>query len=767
MLKKTKRIISLVLALNFVVPQMMIVQEKSNASPAQTIFSTDFEDGQSGFEARASKVTLTSYKSKSGKNSMYVSKREASWCGIQKDISGLVSGGGIYSFSCNVLQNTGADEEIKFTLQYSDKSGETQYSQIGLRTIADDTWTVISNEKFQIPSGASDIFMYVETPENLIDFYVDDFEITCIDESAVSVKTADVNCDGKINTSDLITLSEHMLGINELSGTHLLNSDMNSDKQTDIVDSIMLKNFILETPVSTAEDTVIQNPVIWSDVPDCDVIRVGDTYYMVSTTMFFTPGVPVMKSKDLVSWEICSYVYDTLSNDDKSNLQKGQNAYARGSWAASLRYNKGKFYVFFSSLDQGRSYLYSTTDIEGGKWDKTEFMGIYHDASILFDDDGKSYLVYGSGTINIKEFNKDMTGFQSGGVDKPLFSTGLTGLAGEGSHIMKINGFYYVFIIAWPSGSRRTEYCFRSKTLLGTYERKTVLDSGLGTYGSGVAQGGIVETPDGEWYGMLFQDHGAVGRIPVLVPVNWEDNWPVMGINGGAPKTITINTDYTGTHLAMRDDFDSPQLNLVWQWNHNPDNTKWSLTENKGSLRLKAGNIASNILNAKNTITQRTEGPECTSVIKMDVSHMKTGNHAGLSAFQFSFGNVGVYVDNNGQKKVYMSVNGGDSIETSSDKIVEDHPYSGDTVYLKINFKYNNVDSSFNISNNIDKANFFFSTDGKTWAKIGSELGMGYDLKLFTGYRSGIYNYATKAEGGYVDIDYFDYNCPRWQTALK
>lgn len=530
------------------------------------------------------------------------------------------------------------------------------------------------------------------------------------------------------------------------------------------------------TAAEAAESATVANPVIWSDVPDCDVIRVGDTYYMISTTMFFSPGAPIMKSKDLVSWEICSYVYDTLADGDVQNLTNGKNDYAHGQWAASLRYHNGNFYVFFGSYGTGKSYIYKTNDIENGTWTRSEINGMYHDASILFDDDGHNYLVYGGGgEIKIKEFNAEMTDFKWGGVEKTLFKTGLDGLAGEGSHIQKIGDYYYVFVIAWPSGSGRIELCYRSKELLGTYEGKTVLNSGLGTYGSGVAQGGIVDTPDGKWYGMLFQDHGSVGRIPVLVPVTWQDNWPIMGVNGKAPVTFEVEGDYQGTQLAKDDSFtyDSNKLANEWQWNHNPDNTAWSVTERKGWLRLTNKTIATNILNARNTLTMRTEGPGCSSVIKLDTSGMKPGDHAGLSAFQFKYGNVGVRVSDDGSKKIYMAENGGYSgnaaITDSYDKIIEEVGLNGNEIYLKADFKFNTVDSDMNVSNNIDKVNFFYSHDGKNWVKIGSELSMSYDLKLFTGYRSGIYSYGTKNTGGFADIDFFDYEREAWNapTVIK
>ncbi len=526
------------------------------------------------------------------------------------------------------------------------------------------------------------------------------------------------------------------------------------------------------TALPAAASTTIANPVIWSDVPDEDVIRVGDTYYMVSTTMFFSPGVPIMKSDDLVSWKICNYVYDTYADGDKQTLTGGQHDYAHGQWATSLRYKDGVFYVFFGSYGSGKSYIYKTTDIEHGPWTRSEINGMYHDASMLLDDDGRNYLVYGGGgEIKIKELNAEMTGFKQGGADKTIFKTGLDNLAGEGSHIIKIGDWYYVFIIAWPSRSGRIELCYRSRDILGSYEGKTILNSGLGTYGSGVAQGGIVDTPTGEWYGMLFQDHGSVGRIPVLVPVTWQDGWPMMGVNGKAPVTLTVGDDYRGTALAVDDDFSysSNKLALEWQWNHNPDNNAWSVTEREGWLRLHNARTAKCIMDARNTLTMRTEGPACSSVIRLDASGMKAGDYAGLSAFQFNYGNVGVRVDDNGGRYVYMSKNGcygngNPAVTDSYDKIIEQVPMQGDTVYLKVDFKFNDVDGSFNVGNNIDKANFFYSFDGSNWTKIGDTLGMTYDLKLFTGYRSGIYSYATKTTGGFADIDFFDYERAEWNV---
>ena len=509
----------------------------------------------------------------------------------------------------------------------------------------------------------------------------------------------------------------------------------------------------------------IANPFIFSDVPDDDIIRVGDTYYMVHTTMFFTPGVPIMKSKDLFSWEICGYVYDKYADGAKQNLQNGQHDYAHGQWATSLRYHDGKFYVFFGSYGTGNSYIYSTDDIESGNWNRVELRGMYHDASMLFDTDGRKYLVYGGGEIKIKEFNDTMTDFK--GSERTLFKTNLSGLAGEGSHIHKVGDYYYVFIIAWPNGHPRTEYCYRSKSLTGNWEGKVVLESGLGNYGSGVAQGGIINTPDNKWYGLFFQDHGSLGRVPVLVPCVWQNDWPVFGENGKAPTTLTVPDGYKGTFLAKDDDFsyDSNKLDYVWQWNHNPDNSAWSVTDRPGYLRITNKTKASNIFWARNTLTMRTEGPACSGVVKLDTSGMKPGDHAGLSAFQFHFGNVGVYLTNDGTRKIYASRNGGGSeVADANDKKIQEVNMNGKEIYLKIDYQFNNVGSNGVISGDVNKANFYYSYDGNNWTQIGDTLNMDYSLKLFTGYRNALYSYGTSNTGGYADFDYFDYERADWNV---
>lgn len=302
-----------------------------------------------------------------------------------------------------------------------------------------------------------------------------------------------------------------------------------------------------QTSATAVESGQFSNPVIYADVPDMDIIRVNDTYYMVSTTMHLSPGCPIMKSKDLVNWEIVNYVYDILGDTDAMNLRNGESMYGNGQWAASLQYHNNKYYVAFNSNTTGHAYIYTTDDIEKGSWTKTELAKSYHDMALFFDDN-TPYIVYGSGEIKYVELSEDLSGEKEGGKSGTLFSahSGADagkfdgGLSFEGTHVMKKDGYYYVFNICWPSGKPRIEVCHRSKSFIdGTWETKEILNANFSNNGTsaGVAQGGVIDTEDGRWYGFMFQDHGAIGRTPVLTDCKWIDGWPMLGKDGDG-KTV-------------------------------------------------------------------------------------------------------------------------------------------------------------------------------------------------------------------------------------
>lgn len=487
-----------------------------------------------------------------------------------------------------------------------------------------------------------------------------------------------------------------------------------------------------------------QNPIIWADVPDVAAIRVGDTYYMASTTMHMSPGLPIMKSKNLVNWELIGYAYDTLTDNAALRLENGKNAYGAGSWAPCLRYHEGTFYATTFSSTSGRTHIYTTADIESGQWEEISFSPSLHDHSLFFDDDGRVYMLYGVGDLRLVELKPDLTGIKPDGFNEVVIRNASAvagpniGLPAEGSQMRKINGKYYVMNITWPRGGMRTQIVHRADTITGPYEGRVVLQD------KGVAQGCLIDTPDGKWYALLFQDTGAVGRCPWLVPVRWEDGWPVLGIDGKAPITLDIEDNGQGlANIVASDEFDrapGQPLPLAWQWNHNPDNRCWSMGERKGYLRLTTGRVDSDILQARNTLTQRTFGPVCSATTKLEVGRMKDGDCAGLIALQKRYGYVGVRMEG-GRKSIVMV-----SAQSERPEEVQRIPLQQQTVYLKIDCDFRN---------RTDKAYFYYSLDGLQWTKIGSTLQMAYTLPHFMGYRFGLFNFATQTTGGFVDFDYY------------
>jgi beta-xylosidase len=503
-------------------------------------------------------------------------------------------------------------------------------------------------------------------------------------------------------------------------------------------------------PLAAEQAHPAHNPLIWADVPDMSMMRVGKTYYMSSTTMHLSPGVPIMKSKDLVNWDLVGYAYNRLVDNDAMNLENGQNAYGKGSWASSLRFHDGLFYASTFSATTGRTHIYTTRDPERGPWKATSFAPALGDHSLFFDDDGRVYMVHGSGRIMLTEMQPDLSGIKPGGVNKvivenvnALFGTDQGGLKGEGSQLFKIKGRYYLFNIASP-GSRwaRTVIISRADAIDGPYESRIALDD------RGIAQGGLIDTPQGKWYAYLFKDNGAVGRIPYLVPVTWKDGWPVLGENGKVPMTLDIPAGGQGVSgvsgIVASDEFNrrpgDPKLPLAWQWNHNPDNAHWDILQKPGRLRITTGRVDQDVLGARNTLTQRTFGPTSSASTRLKVDKMKNGDVAGLIALQKKYGYVGVEMDH-GQKSIVMVNAHGDS-----PKEIAAVPLMQKVVYFMIDCDFRKQ---------TDKANFYYSLDGKTWKPIGNTLQMVYTVPQFMGYRFGLFNYATEKPGGYVDFDYY------------
>lgn len=352
-------------------------------------------------------------------------------------------------------------------------------------------------------------------------------------------------------------------------------------------------------------DGTYRVPLMNSDVPDVSVERIPasendegrDIYYMISTTMHLSPGAPIMKSYDLVNWEIVNYVFNRADISDSFSLRNGQTSYGQGQWASSIRYHDGLWYVAFNTNNLGGSYLYTTDDIDDGTWDRIKLPGTYHDPSLFFDLDGTPYIFYGSGSTSAVRLSADFTQVLQtyNQIIRPADYPGApVGGLFEGAQVTYIDGKYYIVIITWPSGQGRQVVLFRSDHLLGRYatadgsnpyEAKGVLNS------NGFAQGSLVpiEQEDGElnYWGMFFRDTFPIGRIPALIPGTWgEDGWPVFGNNGNVPlngsfaKPIQLSPEEEllerQKSIVVSDDFanDAPHrsyMDEVWEIPAGPD----------------------------------------------------------------------------------------------------------------------------------------------------------------------------------------------------
>ena len=456
------------------------------------------------------------------------------------------------------------------------------------------------------------------------------------------------------------------------------------------------------------------NPVIRSDFPDPDVIRVGDIYYMVSTTMHFFPGGIILKSRDLVNWEVESHIFDRLDSTPEQCLENG-NIYGKGMWAASIRYHEGKFYVIFVANDTNKTYLYTSEDIKG-PWTKKVIEGFYHDNSLLFDEN-KIYIVYGNREIYLRELDAD---FNLKGEEKLLIRDGSEGLGYEGAHIYKIKGRYYIFLIHWPKGHMRTEVVFTSEKIEGPWTKISELEDDMGFFGMGVAQGGIVDTPDGRTYAMLFQDHGAVGRIPVLVEVEWDGIKPVF-----KKPQAQLDIEQKENKL-FSEDFSSD----LWEWNHEPETDKTK--REKDSLTLTTFRLSRDIEDAPNTLTQRTFDPQTTVEVTVNGKDLKDGDKAGLGALQGHWAEAALSRKDGRFSFSYTSKQEDGSIVSESREI------DTDTLRIRARFDFENMK---------DTVTFEYKTDNE-WIEAGKVHQLRFRLDHFTGARTALFCYSTETTGG-------------------
>ena len=521
------------------------------------------------------------------------------------------------------------------------------------------------------------------------------------------------------------------------------------------------------------------NPLFYDEFSDPDVIRVGDDYYLAGTTMHAVPGLVILHSKDLVNWENISYCFDRFDFDDPAFSLSGPQdknrgeIYGEGIWAPCIRYANGQFYVFSNVNGKGLQ-CYTAKDIHG-PWTHHNMKGRIYDLGVLFDDDGKIYAIHNYGEVKCTELKPDMSGPVEG-TERVIIPEG-NGV-GEGHHMYKINGMYYLISTDYSPNGRTL--CSRSKSIWGPYETRVITADE--TYGyhaasltqwrgrimpdgtnfrlgpvdkdatacSNAHQGGIVQAKDGQWWALFMQDFHSIGRTVCLMPMTWEDGWPMVGLKGNlgrAPRTWfkpdtklgCYNIDEEPQPMCApydrNENFNGKQLGRVWQWNHNPNDKMWSLK--KGRLRLNTM-PADQLMWARNSLTQRVIGPKSVTTVELYVKGMKDGDVCGLGNINIPCSWIGIVKE--GKTLTLRCFE-----QLTNDTIDVPVNLADGKIYLRSIGDYDN-----------DQAQYAYSLDGKEFKTLGRMMPLSYQLITFQGSRHALFAFNKNGHnGGYAEFDNF------------
>lgn len=473
---------------------------------------------------------------------------------------------------------------------------------------------------------------------------------------------------------------------------------------------------------------------------------------MSASTMHYSPGAPVLRSWDLVNWEFAGHSVPRLDFGSKYDLSGSEHAYVDGIWASTLNYRpSNRTFYWAGCIDFAQTHIYTAGAVDGAWSRLATIPNCYYDAGMLIDDNDTMYVAYGNGTISVAQLSADgRSQVRAQQVYQTPSSIGTL----EGARFYKRNGAYYIWLTRPANG----QYVLKSTNgPFGPYEQRQVLLNLPGPIsGGGVPhQGGLVQTQTGAWYYMAFTDAYPGGRMPTLAPITWtSDGWPQVQTVSGAwgasypnPLPTRPVKPLTGT-----DTFSGTTLGVQYEWNHNPDNSRWSV--NNG-LRLQTASVTNDLYRARNTLTHRIQGPTSTGTIELDYSGMRDGDRAGLAMLRDSSAWIGVQRDNGATRVVMtngLTMGSNNWNTTSTGTEIAGAAVSGGRIWLRANADIRPGSGR--------QARFSYSTDGVNFVPLGNALTLNNAWQFFMGYRFGFFNYATQSLGGAVTVRQFSLTTP-------
>lgn len=502
-----------------------------------------------------------------------------------------------------------------------------------------------------------------------------------------------------------------------------------------------------------------QNPVLYADYSDPDVIRVGEDFYMVASSFAYFPGVPLLHSKDLVHWEIINYCVKTLPFE-KYRLP----AHGSGTWAPSIRYHKGMFYVFVPLPDEG-IFVARCTD-PYGEFELNclcEAKG-WIDPCPFWDDDGRTYMIfaYARSRSGIKhklalvEIDENCTAIS--GEPDIIFDGRQLGPTTEGPKLYKKDDYYYVLM---PSGGVAAGWqsALRAREISGPYEYRIVMHQG-NTAVNGPHQGGWVDTPDGSQWFVHFQDVGSLGRIVHLQPLCFNQGWPFIGeeqnSDGIGEPVAEWDIPVEGQpryKIATSDDFAKPSLGLQWQWQATPQSDCYSLQQREGFLRLfchrlesdNQSGVRENLLwHAPNVLTQIPQSRCFTANVRLRLQAEQEGDLAAVGMTGHKYAYAALEYE---KRQLYISLYLGTVLEkefegrAKEQRVAVNH-YEKDSIYLRM------------ILNEDEMLAFFWSAEGEHYLALGNPVGI--SKGTWTGAKICLWsaNRCNALSEGYGEYDY-------------